>query len=494
MKTLTRQTGRRGLAGFLIALAAIATPGGLVHAQSPSSAVVDACSLLTDEEVLAATGAVAVTSVEPTSSLSAAGYSSGCTRRLEPAAGLSSGAILELDYGFQEPGGRSLYEGQLAVSPAVTHIAGLGDDAFQGISSDWYAVKGDATLALQYLGVGVFDTSLRRGELAARALTWRAMSRLPGSAASADATGPVCVIGAQALSALVGITFTSLSPGELNCLYQGGPASGPYAMDVRLEDPPVGSTDATLGLVRLGPGEEVTVAGRPAWTSDEALWVDLGARLLVVQPIFEFSRATPPPQDITRPVAELVVERIAPELADPTPERTPASDVDLAALFPTQLRGAPVAVQTITGRDIAAQMGDAAADAMSAIVAEQGLTLDDLSIGVADLFNAADRDGSIIAIRLRGADAGTFGIPLLLATQGAADLPVGRTQDTVAGKEVLVLDIPGVDTAQAIHAYTRDDIAWFVRATTCVSYTPERGCEMEEIDQPLLEEILGALP
>jgi hypothetical protein len=494
MSTLTPRIGRRGLAGILVAVAAIATPGALVHAQSSSAAVVDACGLLTDEEVLAATGAVAVTSVEPTSSLSATGYTSGCTRRLEPAAGLPSNAILELDYGFQDPGGRSLYGGQAAVHAGATHVAGLGDDAFQGLSGEWYAVKGDATLALQYLGIGFFDPSLRRGRLAARSLTWRAMSRLPGSPGSPDATGPVCVISAQELAALVGVPFTAVSSGELNCLYHGDPATGPYAIDIRLEGPPVGSTDANLDLVRLDAGAEATVAERPAWTSDEALWVDLGARLLVVQPIFEFSEATPPVEDITGRVAELVIERLAPELADPTPEPTPMSDLDLAALFPTQLRGAPVTVQTITGPDIAAQLGSAAAEAVSAVVAEQGRTIDDLSMGIADLFNAADRDGSIIAIRLRGADAATFGIPLLLATQGASDLPIARTPATVGGRDVLVLDIPGVDAASSIHVYTRDDIAWFVRATTCVRYTPERGCEAEERDAPLLEEIFGALP
>lgn len=487
---------RRGAAimlGSLVALAGVPCVPS-VQAQSPSADPTDACSLLTDAEVLAATGAATIAATQAGSSQSAAGYGAGCTRHLEPAGGLPANATLDLEYGFQAPGGRSLFDSQMAVMPGGVHVAGLGDDAFPGQSSDWFAVKGDATLALQYLGIGVTGQGLRRGELAARALTWRIMSHLPGDVASPGAPGPVCVLSADEVGAIVGLPFDVVASGTQNCLYQD--AAGDHALDIRLQDPPFGSTDADLTVVGLGTGEATTVAGLPAWTSDEALWVDLGARLLVIQPILEFSSAAAQVNvtDVTRPIAKQVIARLAPDLANPTPVPTPATDQDLASLFPSQLRGAPVEVQTLTGQDVLDQVSGPAADAISSVVAAQGRTIADLSLGVADLFNAADRDGTILAIRLRGADAATFGIPIVLAFQGAPDLSIGQQAATVAGKDILVLDIPGLEPAQTIHAYFHGDVAWFVQAKTCTTYTPAKGCDAEAIDQPLLQEILGKLP
>lgn len=476
----------------VLALAVVVGPGALVRAQAPAMPATDPCALLSDQEVLEATGATAVLSTEAVSSLSIAGYGAGCTRQLEPAGGLPANATLTLDYGLQDPDGRQLYEGQLAVTPRVVHVGGMGDDAFQGLSDEWYAVKGDATIGLSLLGIGVFDERLHRGGIARRALAWLLMSRLPGGPGSPDAAGPVCVLETAGLGDLVGRPFDARSAGDLNCLYAGSSAEAAYALDVRLEDPDIGSSDATLDLVSLGSGEATTVAGLPAWASDEALWVDLGVRLLVVQPMWLPDDASRPIGDVLRSVAEAVVERVPPGFANPTPEATPTGDTDLASLFPTQLRGAPVTVQTLAGEDVAAAVGDP--EGLATVVAAQGRTMDDLSIGLANLFNANDRSGSIIAIRLRGTDAASVGIPLLLALQGIPAMPIDQTAVSIAGKDVLELAIPGRDPAVPAYLWTSGDVAWFVVADTCVTYTPEQGCQESAVDRPLLDEILAALP
>ena len=75
-----------------------------------------------------------------------------------------------------------------------------------------------------------------------------------------------------------------------------------YALDLRI-DP-----DGSLDSVRFGydrGGRDTTVAGMPAWSSDDGLFVDIGGRLLVVQPVFFLSDATPDPVPAQAAVAEL---------------------------------------------------------------------------------------------------------------------------------------------------------------------------------------------
>jgi hypothetical protein len=131
---------------------------------------------------------------------------------------------------------------------------------------------------------------------------------------------------------------------------------------------------------------------------------------------------------------------------------------------------------------------------IDAILSAQGRTYDDLSVGVADLFNGDDRSGSILAIRLRDTDPAEVGIPLLLGLQGITGMDIGRTPEVIVGKGVLMLDIEGRDPAVPVHLYSHGDIAWFIEADTCVRYTLEQGCEASEVDRPLLEEILSKLP
>lgn len=480
---------------LLMALAVAGGPGVAVRAQSPDPSGSDACALLTDQEVLDATGAAAITRTEAVSSLSAAGYGAGCTRDLEPPGGLPVNATFTLDYGVQSPGGRQVYDGQLAVTPGATHVAGMGDDAFQGLSDEWYAVKGDVTVGLSLIGIGLSTDGLHRGDIARRALLWRLMSRLPGEVGPPVASGPPCLLDPDALSQLVALPFDSAAAGALNCLYAGGPTTDGYALDIRFEDPPIGSSDATLDLVSLDEGEATTVADLPAWTSDEALWVDLGVRLLVVQPMWWPVDTSRPTGAFLRSIAERVIERVPADLANPTPAPTPLGDTDLGGLFPSELKEAPVTVQTVAGADLAGMLGDPGRlELIESVLAEHGRTFDDLSMGVADLFNANDRSGSIIAIRVRGADAASFGIPLLLAVQGVPDLPIGQTRTTIGDREVMRLEIPGRDPAVPVFAWTSGDIAWFIESETCVRYTPEQGCEDSQVDQPLLEEILAKLP
>ena len=177
-----------------------------------------------------------------------------------------------------------------------------------------------------------------------------------------------------------------------------------------------------------------------------------------------------------------------------SPAASAGADLGLMSLFPGELKGAPVTAQVVQGPEAIAQLEPTRLDAVRALLAEQAKTPDDLAIGFADLFNAAGRDGNILALQVRGADAAGFGIPLLLTIQGSPDMTVGQHPTVLAGKDVLLLDVPGVEAAEAIYAYTHDDIAWFLRATTCTSSTSVSACATEGVDQALLEEMLGKLP
>ena len=177
-----------------------------------------------------------------------------------------------------------------------------------------------------------------------------------------------------------------------------------------------------------------------------------------------------------------------------SPAASAGEDLGLMSLFPNELKGAPVTAQVVAGPEAIAQLEPTKLDAVQALMAAHAKTPDDLAIGYADLFNAAGRDGNILALQLRGADAAGFGIPLLLAIQGSPDMTLGQEPTVIAGKDVLLLDVPGVEPAEAVYAYTHDDIAWFLRATTCTSSTSVSACATEGVDQALLEEMLGKLP
>lgn len=154
----------------------------------------DACGLLSDEEILAATGSTGVLSRTPGSqSLLPA----GCYWQLE-----SSDTELygpwELYLGVQVEGGRQRFEQELSFFDAP-RIAGLGDEAAELLGA-YSAVKGDVYVSLQYLAFGFPPMP---SSLSARALTWLVMKRLPEGDGTTDGPASSGLTPAQELVARI---------------------------------------------------------------------------------------------------------------------------------------------------------------------------------------------------------------------------------------------------------------------------------------------------
>lgn len=156
-----------------------------VHQQLTGVVGDDACGLLSDDEILAATGATGVVgrTPGPQSMLSA-----GCYWQLEGTDTDLYGPW-ELFLGIQPQGGRQRYEDEVAFFE-VQPIAGLGDKAAE-LFGTFVAVKGDTYVNLQYLA---FGGPPRSPTLSARALMWLIMKRLrPDETAVASSPTPSAV-------------------------------------------------------------------------------------------------------------------------------------------------------------------------------------------------------------------------------------------------------------------------------------------------------------
>ncbi|MEZ4595940.1 MAG: hypothetical protein R3C32_03320 [Chloroflexota bacterium] len=178
----------RGLALLMVVLlVAAARPVGAVSRPPVSHRVAvqdrvegvdgdDACGLLSDEEILAATGATGIVSRQPgPQNLAPA----GCYWQLE-SRDMDLYGPWELYLGVQTEGGRQRFEDEVSLLE-LTHVGGLGDDAAEMFGS-LVSVKADVYVSLQYIA---FGGPPRPPELSARALTWLIMQRLPGAGVAA---------------------------------------------------------------------------------------------------------------------------------------------------------------------------------------------------------------------------------------------------------------------------------------------------------------------
>jgi hypothetical protein len=128
----------------------------------------DACGLLSDNEILRASGADSVSNRTP----GPLGIgSAGCYWQLESTAWPYGPGELWVD--VQPSGGRAMFD-LMAQGDSVVRIGGLGDGAFEQLDA-YYAVKGDTLVYVQFLAFGGGD---RPSSLVARALTWLIMKRL----------------------------------------------------------------------------------------------------------------------------------------------------------------------------------------------------------------------------------------------------------------------------------------------------------------------------
>lgn len=485
---MDRRSIRRGLPLALSMLLASlwASPGAAASPSPGSDAPDDACWLLTEQEVLAASDAIGVIAQRPGPQL---GLPAGCLWELQGPEGVET---MELTYGFQATGGRERLDQETAITPGRP-VAGVGDRATNLVGSVM-AVRGDAMLALSHVVFGFGD--VRPARLVARALAWRALQEaVPGP--GAPSTGPICLLSPDELAEVTALPFQTVSATDDACAYQGSPRDR-FALDLRLVDPDTGTATDDLAVARLDAGRDVTVRGYPAWLTKDGVSVDVGTRVLVVEPILFLDDVDADASDMALAVADLAAERLPPELAAPTPVPTPESDADLAARFPADVDGRALQVQSLTGADLAAQLegADPVArerfDRFLAALEPIGKTLDDISLGAASLFDpATGAQGSIVAIRVRGADMAPLREETAAALSGLASPEMEPV--VIGGVEALAISDPD-RPGEVAHVVATGDVVWLVTAFRCATAVQSAGgCDAWETDLRRLGVILSAI-
>src|SRR5687767_8904435 len=115
---------------------------------------------------------------------------------------------------------------------------------------------------------------LRRQSMAAITAATLAIMQTGGGAWAAEADGPMCLLGLDAMSALVGTAFATRDAVERECVYLTEPAERFLAVVIeRLPPDPTAMEPDPDGLLVLRwtydqEGRDVTIAGLPAWVSE----------------------------------------------------------------------------------------------------------------------------------------------------------------------------------------------------------------------------------
>jgi hypothetical protein len=199
-------------------------------------------------------------------------------------------------------------------------------------------------------------------------------------------------------------------------------------------------------------GADLTVAGFPAWLSTDGssteLSVDAGEQILRLDPW-----SVDVPEDMTAEalraaltsLAELALPRLP---AGPDPEEV----ARIRALVPATIAGEAVTTVVATGELLLGNRGadDAAAQTFLAALADQGLGLADMLVGVASVESGAV---NVVVIEFPGADASSL-LPPFLGLLAFGDETPEATTTELGGKQVtkLTLEPP-------IYTYTTGDLA-----------------------------------
>jgi hypothetical protein len=150
------------------------------------------------------------------------------------------------------------------------------------------------------------------------------------------------------------------------------------------------------------------------------------------------------------------------ETEGPT-EPTFAPDPALEALFPTEIAGQPLTIQSYTGADAFSEVPDEILDALAA----QGKSLDDLSVAQAYSFDAATSSLlTILAFQVDGADMSGMLDPFVAALGEDGEAPAEQTAVQIAGKDVTaVRQTADATDDQLQYVYPSGDVLWVVSAT-----------------------------
>ena len=182
---------------------------------------------------------------------------------------------------------------------------------------------------------------------------------LPVVAQDDPAASPICVLSIEEMADLSGLPITERDAAGLECVYGADPAVRPVQVVVSIIPPDRTLSDQSdpLRFLRFAheDGQDMTVAGLPAWVASDGVWVNLGEDVLAVWPNIVFDPAPPPMPETAVAIAEAVVPRYA---AAPRPSPTPrAAAAEMAAQFPEEVAGQPLELLLMTAPDLFALLG-----------------------------------------------------------------------------------------------------------------------------------------
>jgi hypothetical protein len=136
------------------------------QAGQPQGQAVEACSLLSDEEIEQIGGA---TIASKTNGSVQGVFANGCAWELDPrASGQMIGTSIEL--GVIAPGGRDYYDRYFAPF-AREKVEGIGDEALRGEAGDIMAIKGDALVSVFVIAMGAGDEDQMTRDLLVKAIS-----------------------------------------------------------------------------------------------------------------------------------------------------------------------------------------------------------------------------------------------------------------------------------------------------------------------------------
>jgi hypothetical protein len=279
---------------------------------------------------------------------------------------------------------------------------------------------------------------------------------------------PMCsLLGEQEVTEALGVTLTVATSDESGCDYSADYNTGDFLSLSSRRD--TGTLDDLK--TAFGDGEAIEVAGQAGIYLPDSL----SSLMFIVAPdtgIYTLQLVGSPKEGVDVKAALLSLAALAlPRLSavpavtePPVPEQSFTADKDLEALFPTEIAGQSLTIDSRTGKDLAAQ--GSIPDELVQALAAQGKTIDDVSLafGYYTDSTSPQGNGAITALQVKGVDMGSLSsvlIPLVL--NGAT--PASQTQAQISGKDVTVVKATAETTdAEAQYLYPRNDILWVVQA------------------------------
>ncbi len=299
---------------------------------------------------------------------------------------------------------------------------------------------------------------------------------------SPEPVAPCGVLTAEEVSKALGETFTLVSGDPTDCSFDGDYESGRY---ISLYTDLSSGTTAEIAELMCTfsassplPGGsaapcaiDLQVAGMTAVYLPESmgtlLYIEVGGDgLFNLQLVGETTEGVDK-QGALVSIAELAIPRLGQlPVGTPQPEESFTTDAALEALFPSEIAGMSMNVDTRVGTDAEIDPDDPTQQAFLAALESQGKSIDDLSIGFGT-------NGSvvIVAIQVRGADISAFVPDLMGAFLGGEEM--AQTPVQVAGKDVTEAAVNG----QVSYVYPHGDVLWLVNA-----------------EEPALTEVFQKLP